>query len=204
MINYYILDTETTGTKCGYHEITEISVIRCSDRNQMTKFIMPEHPERVAEAALQATGRSYNDLLVGSPKEDVVNAIDQFFNKDESLSENRCIVGHNISKFDRKFLYALWGSVGKTFPANLWLDTIPFIKSYMKKFGIQSKKYNLQASLEILGIQGRTDYHNAKADTQNNYLLWKKLMESNVDYLSHIERVAHRIEEDNGYSFEEN
>jgi DNA polymerase III epsilon subunit-like protein len=204
MINYYILDTETTGTKCGFHEITEISVIRCSDRNQITKFIIPEHPERVSEAALQVTGRSYNDLLSGAPKEDVVNAIDIFFNKDGVDCENRCIVGHNISKFDRKFLHFLWSSVGKKFPANLWLDTIPFIKSYMKKFGIQSKKYNLQASLDIMNIKGRDDFHNAKADTQNNYLLWKKLMESDVDYLQHIERVAHRIEEDNGYSFEEN
>jgi hypothetical protein len=164
---------------------------------------MPDHPERATEIALEVTGRTYNDLLVGQPKEEVIEFIDTFFNKDNSTPENRCIVGHNIVKFDRKFLFALWGSVGKVFPANVWLDTIPFIKSYMKKYGIQSKKHNLQASLEIMNIKGRDDFHNAKADTQNNYLLWKKLMESNVDYLQHMERYAHRIEEEYGNSFKE-
>jgi DNA polymerase III epsilon subunit-like protein len=195
MINYYIIDTETTGTKVNYHEITEISVIRCSDKKQLTRFIKADFPDRVSPVALEITNRTYEDLLKGQSKEEVVDDVNKFLLKGVDDPEQNCIVGHNIAKFDRKFLHALWGSVGKTFPAYLWLDTIPFIKAFMVKNGIQSKKWNLTASLEIMGIKGNPEAHNAKADSQNNFLLWEKLMQSGVDYVAHIERAKHILEE---------
>ena len=55
-------------------------------------------------------------------KAEVVQRCEKFFSEDGATPAHRCIVAHN-APFDRKFLHALWGQVGKEFPANLWLDT---------------------------------------------------------------------------------
>jgi DNA polymerase III epsilon subunit-like protein len=71
---YYVLDVETTGLKCDWHEVTEISLIRCSDRHQLTKYIKAEHPWRASPEALSATGRTKQDLLKGISKFEAVEA----------------------------------------------------------------------------------------------------------------------------------
>ena len=40
-------------------------------------------------------------------------------------------------------------------------------------------------------IEVKAELHNAVSDSQYNYRLWKKLMESGVDYLDHIKRIPH-------------
>lgn len=190
MIHYYIIDLESSGTKLAWHEVNEISVIRCSDRNQITKNIKAEHPERVNPVALQVTNRTRADLLKGDSKEIVVEQIDNFFNQDNATPEERCIVGHNIIKFDRKFLCHLWNSCGKTFPANLWLDTIPYVKEYIVKQGNKVEKYNLEEAVKIVGKVPRGPAHCAKVDTQNNYILWHELQKLGVNSLPHIKRLV--------------
>ena len=70
-------------------------------------------------------------------------------------------------------------------------------KAYAKKFGIESTSFNLPTSLSILKIAAKGDAHNAIVDTQNNYRLFMKLMESGVDYLDHIKRIPHIINTEN-------
>jgi DNA polymerase III epsilon subunit-like protein len=193
-INYYIVDTETTGTKAGYHEITQVSIIRASDRVQLNKYIRPEFPERTSQDALTYTGRTMADLDKGDSKEAVVQICNDFFFEDGCEPEDRCIIGHNIVVFDKKFLYALWGSVGKPFPANLWLDTIPYIKAFIRAKGLTEKKFNLNLSCELVGIKPKEGAHNAVTDTQNNYLLWEALKKEGLPSLPHIKRFAHVLE----------
>lgn len=69
MIAYYILDTETTGLKAGYHEINQISVIRTSDGFQKTLNIAVDHPERASKEALDIQGKTRWDLKEGISKE---------------------------------------------------------------------------------------------------------------------------------------
>ena len=121
-IQYYVIDTETTGTG-NQHEIVEISIIRCSDKVQMTRFIKADFPERASLDALAITGKTIEDLRNGIPKEEAVAQIEEFFNLDNSSPECRCIVAHNAS-FDQRFLHNLWDRCGKKFPANMFLDTM--------------------------------------------------------------------------------
>lgn len=203
-LHYYIIDVETTGLKANFHEMTEIGVIRCTDRVQLHRKIKCEYPERASFDALKITGKTLADLEHGFIKEDVVKEVEKFMSEDEQQPNARCIVAHNGS-FDRKFLHALWASCGKTFPAALWLDTMALTKEFVKKADVTQldvKKtatgkisYNLHAACDIVGIKKLSDAHNAKVDSRNTYLLWKKLVDDGIDQLPLIKSVPHVIEE---------
>lgn len=193
-IVYYSIDTETNGLKIFYHSVTEIGIIRNSDRVQLWRNIKCETPERSNIDALMVTKKTLADLEKGSSKEEVVDLCDKFFAEDGLTPAHRCIVGHNIFNFDKRFLFALWESVGKVFPAQLWLDTIPLTKAYAKQIGLVKPKVNLHSACDIVGIKKMSGAHNAKVDSINTFLLWKNLVEEkNMDYLPFIKTASHEI-----------
>lgn len=197
-LEYYIVDTETTGLKCGHHEMTEIGIIRAKDRVQLWKQIRCDYPERASFDALAITKKTLADLSNGFDKEQVVEECEKFFSQDGLTPQHRCIVGHNIFSFDKRFLFALWESVGKTFPAALWLDTIPMFKKYAKDIGLVKPKYNLHAACDHTGVKKISEAHNAKVDSRNSYLLWKNLVdEKKVDYLPFIKTAVHEVASSN-------
>lgn len=190
-INYYVVDTETTGLSVANHEIVEISIIRCSDKVQITRQIIAEFPERASLDALAITKKSMADLAIGKSKEEVVEECEKFFEQDGSSVESRCIIAHNYS-FDQRFLHALWSKCGKVFPANMWADTIALTKLAAKQQGIIKPKTNLEAACDLFGIKKTATFHNAKMDTRNTFFLWKKLTEElKVDYLPLIKTIPH-------------
>lgn len=191
MLHYYVIDLETNGLKCDWHETSEISLIRCSDRHQLSRFIKIKHPERTSGEALHVTGRTLEDLQKGDPAESVVKIFDDFIISDGQTNENRVFIGHNVS-FDRRFVYDLWGKFGKIFPGNLWLDTKTMAKQYANlTLGMVKPKLTLGACLEFTGIKARGTAHNAVSDTQNTYILHNSLVKYGVDYLPAIKRVPH-------------
>jgi DNA polymerase III epsilon subunit-like protein len=193
-IVYYIIDLETTGLKAGYHEPTEIGIIRAADRVQLWRNIKCEFPERASFDALAITKKTIADLERGFTKEQVVDECEKFFNEDGLTPAHRCIVGHNIFSFDKRFLHALWEMLGKEFPAHLFLDTIPMIRHYAKQIGLVKPKVNLHASLDIVGVKKLYDAHNAKVDSRNSYLLWKDLIDNKkIDHLPFIKTAIHQI-----------
>lgn len=202
-LQYYIIDTETTGLKADYHEMTEIGIIRCSDRVQLWRQIKCVYPERANFDALAITKKTMADLERGLDKETLVNECEKFFNEDGLTPAHRCIVAHN-APFDRKFLHALWASCGKSFPANLWLDTMSLTKEYLKN--VDPSKVNivktasgrvstqLHACCDMVGIKKISEAHNAKVDSRNTYLLHRNLVEEKkVDYLPFIKTSVHVV-----------
>jgi DNA polymerase III epsilon subunit-like protein len=187
-INYYILDTETTGTKTGYHEVTQISICRCSDKLQLNKFIRPLYPERTDPNALKYTGRTMADLDKGETKLEVVNSCKKLFEMDGGTPESRCIVGHNVWAFDKRFVHRLWEDVGMNFPAFLWFDTLTFMRNYIKVRGLVKQGSSLDNSLKLLGGVPKTGAHDARVDVQNNYhlfeLIKKEILNINKSELS--------------------
>lgn len=188
---FYIIDTETTGLKADFHECTEIGIIRCTDRVQLWRQIRCEYPERANFDALAITKKTLADLEKGHDRTSVVEECEKFFAEDGATPGHRCIVAHN-APFDRKFLHALWGQVGKEFPANLWLDTMALTRDYAKKQGIVKPKVNLHASCDLLGIKKISEAHNAKVDSRNTYLLHRNLVEDKkINYLPFIKTAVH-------------
>lgn len=186
-LKYYVIDCETTGFSPKYHEITEISIIRCDDRNQLSLFLKPQFPQRANPESLRVTGRTFKDLFKGIHPKEAVDKINQFVESDQLTPEHRCFIGHNV-QFDRGFVYFLWNSFGKEFPATCWLDTKTMTKKWATQLGIERPKLTLGASLELVGIKAMPGVHNAVADTRNTYLLWKKGIENGIDYLPALKR----------------
>jgi len=190
---YYVIDTETTGLKSNYHEMTEIGIIRCSDRVQLWRQIKCVYPERANFDALAITKKSLADLEMGHDAASVVQECEKFFAEDGGTPAHRCIVAHN-APFDRKFLHALWEQQGKEFPAHLWLDTMSLTREYAKKNGIVKPKVNLHASCDLVGVKKISEAHNAKVDSRNTYLLHRNLTEEKgVDYLPFIKTAIHTM-----------
>jgi hypothetical protein len=195
-IHYYILDSETSGLSTIQHEVVEVSIIRCSDKVQITRNIKAEHPHTASLDALAVTKKTLADLSAGEDKEKVVDEINAFFEEDKSSPKNRCIVAHNAS-FDKKFIHTLWEKCGKIFPANMWLDTIALTRLAAKQQGIIKPKVNLEAACDLFGIKKTATFHNAKMDTRNTYFLWKKLIEEmNIDYIPLIKTIPHASPEE--------
>lgn len=201
-LQYYIIDTETTGLKANYNEMTEIGIIRCTDRVQLWKQIKCEFPERANFDALAITKKTMADLSRGMDKEAVVEECEKFFNEDGLTPAHRCIVAHN-APFDQKFLHALWASCGKEFPANLWLCSMAMTRAYIKKMGfdedakkkgLPKHKVNLHAACDLAGIKKISEAHNAKVDSRNTYLLHRNLVEDKqLDYLPLIKTAVHTL-----------
>jgi len=201
---YYVIDTETTGLKANYHEMTEIGIIRCTDRVQLWRQIKCEYPERANFDALAITKKSMSDLERGYAKANVLEECEKFFAEDGATPGHRCIVAHN-APFDRKFLHALWEQHGKAFPANLWLDTIALTKDFLKKTDNSTLNIvktatgrvstQLHACCDMVGVKKISEAHNAKVDSRNTYLLWKNLIETQkVDHLPLIKTEVHSFD----------
>lgn len=201
----YILDVETTGIKAGYHEMTEVGIIRYTDRVQLWKNIKCDFPERASLDALMITKKTMADLNNGLNKYQVIEECEKFFNNDGLTPAHRCIIGHNVS-FDKRFLHALWASCNKTFPADLWLDTMALVRHYIKlnglneerkKNGMSKLSVNLHASCDLLGIKKISEAHNSKMDSRNTYFLYNHLIEQrNIDYLPFIKNEPHNHQEE--------
>jgi DNA polymerase III alpha subunit (gram-positive type) len=194
---YYVIDTETTGLKAGYNEMTEIGIIRCTDRVQLWRQIRCEYPERANFDALAITKKTMADLDKGFNKEAVVGECNKFFAEDGATSAHRCIVAHN-APFDRRFLHALWESCGLEFPANLWLDTIALTKDYAKKVGLVApnvkQSFALHPACDLVGIKKISEAHNAKVDSRNTFLLHRHLVEEKKwDYLPFVKTAVHTV-----------
>lgn len=200
-LHYYVIDTETTGLRENHHEMTEIGIIRCTDRVQLWRQIKCEYPERANFDALAITKKTMADLERGHIKEDVVNECNKFFAEDGLTPAHRCIVAHN-APFDRRFLHALWEQCGVEFPAHLWLDTIPLTKEFLKNADTSSIQIiktktgrvstQLHACCDMVGIKKISEAHNAKVDSRNTFLLHRNLIEEKkVDHLPFIKTAIH-------------
>lgn len=205
MINFYIVDTETLGLSCGYHEINQISIIRVSDGFQKSINIAVDYPERASQQALDIQKKTKWDLKIGIPKEEAVEEIDAFLEEDGLTPGHRCMVAHN-SSFDRRFIHALWDSVAKAFKADLWMCTKQFTQKFAKRVGpekimslqktasgqsFDKPKFTLEMCMYAVGLNPKFGAHSAIIDTQNTLQLFKNLMDQKLEYVSLIKRQPH-------------
>lgn len=205
-IKYYICDTETNGLRAAnrFHEVLEIGIIDYDTKVHLYENIKCEQISNSSFDALKITGKTLADLEKGKLKEEVVEKVMRFFEQDGLTPAHRCIVGHNIIPFDKKFLHALWESCGIAFPANLWLDTISLTQEYIKKSDPNTLNITktatgrisktLHAACDMLNIKRLSKAHDASNDSKNNYLLFKRLMEEGIDHLPHIKTFIHSFE----------
>jgi DNA polymerase III alpha subunit (gram-positive type) len=189
---YYILDTETTGLRADYNEITEISIIRVDTKQQLFRNVKAMYPERASWDALKITRKTRESLKTGDKMSDVIKACNDFFDLDGSSPASRIIVGHNIG-FDRRFLHSAWEEYGCAFPASLWCDTLKIMKAYTKSKGLTKVSHKLPDCLDLLGLKKTAgEIHSAKIDARNNFFLWQDI-QSKIDVKDYIDTIPHSI-----------
>lgn len=191
-IEFYIIDTETNGLRAAFHEITEICCIRVSDRVHLARNIVANHPERSDARALEVTGKTKSDLARGVSQENAISVFEEFISQDGKSPKFRCVIAHQAN-FDMKFIHALWAQHNKSFPIDMWVDTVPMCRKWVEMQGLPKQSVKLALASEMLGAKVVQGVHNAVSDTQNLYFVWKKLIESGVDYLDFIKLQPHTI-----------
>jgi DNA polymerase III epsilon subunit-like protein len=212
-INYYILDTETTGLSMDAHEINQVSVLRVIDREQLSLQIKVKRPHIYSAQALEVQGITPDDLKKGILIEEAIEAIDMFLKEDGQTQAHRCIIAHN-APFDRKFIHRAWDKAGKEFLADLWLCTQSFAKRHVQKhrtgekiaqaqfdagieikrdkYGALKPKFGLNNFMVGVGLVPKLGAHSAEVDVQNTIELYNWLMNSHTEHVSLIGRVPHK------------
>jgi len=194
-IFYYVADTETTGLMPGYAELCEYSIIRCSDKVQLSRQLKVDNPKNASIDALRITGKTIEDLYKGISKQTAIKDFNAFIEQDGLKPSHRCLIGHNIS-FDRRFLHHLWDQHGQSFPIDMFLDTLALSKRLATQMGQPKAKVKLELAMDLFGLKKVAGTHTAKGDSRNTYTLWKHLMNSNIEYIDLIKQFPHRkIEE---------
>jgi DNA polymerase III epsilon subunit-like protein len=192
-IHYYVLDIETNGLVDYMHEICEVSIVRANDMVQLSRQIRVDKPQNSSIDSLRIIKKSMDDLYLGITKDQMIDDIEKFVAEDGLTPEHRCLVGHNIINFDRRFLWKEWAKHNKQFPFSLYLDTLQMMRAFGKKIGLKKPKINLGASCDLMMINRVAGEHNAISDTRNTYLLFMKLREE-LDILEYIKRMPHNLE----------
>jgi len=212
-INYYIIDTETSGLSVDVHEINQISVLRVIDKEQLTLQVKVRHPHVYSPQALEVQGITPSDLKIGVPIEEAVESVDMFLKEDCKTQAHRCIIAHN-APFDRKFIHRAWDLCGKEFLADLWLCTQSFSKRHVAKhrngekiaqaqvqagidikrdkYGALKPKFGLNNFMIGVGLTPKVGAHSAEVDVQNTIELYSWLMNSNTEHVSLISRDPHK------------
>jgi len=177
-MKFYVLDIETSGLRPGFHEITEISILRCEDLVQKVWLLNIRYPQRFSKEALMVTGQNVMEITKRpSYLPDVIADINAFLEEDKEDADGRVIIAHNGS-FDRNQIEHNWKISKSFFPANYWLDTKEvarkFIKKQLKLPGRQSVA--LGKLLELFKIKNvEPNAHSAEVDVRNTFRLWKYL-----------------------------
>jgi len=97
--DYVLYDLETTGTSSKYDEVIEISAVKVKNGVVTEEFSQLVNPGRPIPSAASAVNQLTDDMVAFAPMFDSV--LQQFL----LLTEMMCWLGHNINRFDMKFLY---------------------------------------------------------------------------------------------------
>ncbi|MCR4895753.1 MAG: topoisomerase DNA-binding C4 zinc finger domain-containing protein [Lachnospiraceae bacterium] len=164
--DYVIFDLETTGVNCGTDQVIEISAVKVAGGLVVEEFSTLVNPGfHIPYPATMVNGIT-DDMVSDSP--DFRQAFTDFL----AFAGDAVLVGHNIRRFDLKFLYrdaeVFWGqTVGNDF-----IDTLDIAKAYLPEM----KHHTLSDLAQRYGIC--TDgAHRALADCRMNQQVFEHLKE---------------------------
>lgn len=196
-MKYYVIDLETSGLKLSYHEITELSILRCEDLVQGVWLFNIKNPKRFSPDALEKTGQ---DLIKIANREfyieDKIEEINAFIEEDKATPDERVMIAHN-SQFDRNGVEMNWKKNGYKFPANYWMDTKELARKYITKvLNLKKRSLGLGKLLRFFDIYHETNFHTAEVDVRNTFRMWKFLNKKGINNMEFVKISPTLIEED--------
>ena len=139
--DYVVFDLETTGTDTSYDKVVEIAAIKVIDGFVKEEFSFLVNPEMPIPFDASDVNGITDDMVKDAPTFDVV--LNDFI----AFIEDYPLVGHNINKFDMKFIYRdIKAFYGKTL-SNDHIDTLQLAWQYLPQ-------------LKYCSLSDMADYYN--------------------------------------------
>lgn len=162
------LDVETTGTKPGFHEVTEIG-LRHTEKGGLCLQIAPHHIERAEQEALQKSGYNTADWANAKPFDSLVPKITEYI-------EDATIVAHN-APFDVSMLQGEYDSACLSHDELFRdvIDTMALARIFLVPLGLNL--LNLQSCMKFIGVEYEGG-HNAYEDTVFCEKLYRYIIEN--------------------------
>ena len=176
------LDIETTGTKPGYHEVTEVG-FRHEKKGGLCLQIAPQHIERADAEALKISRYNTADWVDSKPFRDLVPKITEYV-------EDATIIAHN-AMFDIPMLQGEYDALGldRDHLFRDVIDTMALAREFLVPLGLNLLR--LESCMKFIG-ESYEGAHNAYEDA----LFCEKLYRHITDNLKWHGRLAgKRIQE---------
>ncbi|NOZ73004.1 MAG: UvrD-helicase domain-containing protein [Chloroflexi bacterium] len=170
---FVVYDTETTGINVRRDELVEIAAATYEDQQIVGEpyhqFIRPECGY-IPRAATKVHGIQYKDVAQAPT---IIQALPDFL---EYIGRDT-LVGHNISRFDNRFIDRAMGRLyeGKGFTP-YYVDTLRLARRFLPNLG----RYTLETLIRELGIGKRVE-HRASSDIEHTAALFFELSERLLD-----------------------
>jgi DNA polymerase III alpha subunit (gram-positive type) len=173
--SFYHGDLEATGLDAYKNDIIELSLIRASDNVQKTWLIKPINFDNIELQALKINGHKLEDITWQTQygrdnymeAEKAIIEIENFMGEDETPTEGKCLVGHNIN-FDKNMMEQTWKKCNA-------FDSFPFGRRVMDTMIIElfldyvkddfAEGYSLSNLSKKYGVKNEKK-HSAAADTK--------------------------------------
>ena len=125
--NYVIFDLETTGISPNYDEVIEISALKVKGGEVMDEFNTLVNPGRKIPFGATKVNGITNAMVAEAPAFSHVLA--EFLDFTEGL----VLVGHNIARFDMKFIWRDAEQYFGEIPQNNYVDTLQVARKHLPK-----------------------------------------------------------------------
>lgn len=187
-----VVDTETTGTVAGYHDIIQVAILPLNsdldpapDVSPFYMNIKPDFPERATPAAMAKNGMSLEELKNAPDKYDVADYLEDWFRNLNLPMGKRLIYLCQNSPFDIAFLKSWLGSEGfDRYFARRGRDTMFFANAINDRAAYQGKpvpfsNVSLEALANFYGIS-YDNAHDALADCIITAKVYRALLQFDI------------------------
>ncbi|MFW2491554.1 exonuclease domain-containing protein [Clostridium chromiireducens] len=165
---FVAFDFETTGFKVEWDEITEIGAVKVVRGKVTDRFTALVNPHRkIKEDVVELTGIT-NEMVVNAPE--ITNVMLKFIEFIEGFD----LIGHNIVRFDVKFLDKNLVRIDKNIFCKIY-DT----EKLARKYFVGMKSYKLTELSRILNIE-HTNAHRALSDAETTAELYMKCFNASI------------------------
>ena len=184
--NYVIFDLETTGISPNYDEVIEISALKVKGGEVVDEFNTLVNPGRKIPFGATKVNGITNAMVAEAPAFSHVLA--EFLD----FAEGLVLVGHNIARFDMKFIWRDAEQYFGEIPQNNYVDTLQVARKHLPKM----EHHRLVDLAEHYGISSE-GAHRALNDCYMNQKVYECMVaEMREAHQKRVEEVRKKASED--------
>lgn len=184
--NYVIFDLETTGISPNYDEVIEISALKVKGGEVVDEFNTLVNPGRKIPFGATKVNGITNAMVAEAPAFSHVLA--EFLD----FAEGLVLVGHNIARFDMKFIWRDAEQYFGEIPQNNYVDTLQVARKHLPKM----EHHRLVDLAEHYGISSE-GAHRALNDCYMNQKVYERMVaEMRETHQKRVEEARKKASED--------